>query len=78
MRPAASFLAELLVVREGKLQLCINDLCLICRYELDDNITYVFTTDRPSYSFNLFSAILFYIFVCATYLVCDLLFLLYM
>ena len=36
MRHAASFLTELILIREGKLQLHNNDSCLLSHDEIDD------------------------------------------
>jgi hypothetical protein len=42
-RHAASFLMELLLIREGKLQLPNNDSCLLSHNEIDDNIKHMST-----------------------------------
>jgi hypothetical protein len=44
MRRADSFLTELLLVREGKLQLSINDSYLLSHSELNDIIAHICTT----------------------------------
>jgi hypothetical protein len=44
MRRAASLLDELLLIREGKLQLHHNDSRLLSRNEIDDNIAHICTS----------------------------------